>query len=446
MKHIVPILMALLFTTTVKANDGAFYVNGSTLVPVKETEISISKEVLTITIGKDSYATVDVYYEFFNPKAAKTVTMAFEADAPYNTSARFNKNGIHPFIKDFTVTMNSAPLQHENAVIARPYGQNRHEDFTPLNMEEWKGYGDSIVLTDGEIYDFIDEDELLIDDDAIYNEKLDSATHFAYGYFFIAEFKKGLNTVHHTYSYHMSDNIYTEFEVPYWLTPATRWAGGKIGDFTLRIKSESVGTDVCMEDSLFMGKPWKINSYQYFFTKTGYKNIHYMLAALHPEKALEWHAEDFVPDRNIVIYSADFIKQHFSFEHEGKVVVDDTDGNVYIYLGEDDKRYFVETQDYGWVDKSKSHVDTYRAENGQGSIIVKDYKSVNVREEPTTSSSVIYTIKEDIYRDIPAYYDCKGLKKIRDDEGLYEWWFKINVDGKEGYVRSDLVDWHPLFM
>ena len=71
MKKIVLVLLTTLFVTLINANDAVFYMTGATLVPIKETDISISKEILTITVGKDDYATVDVYYEFFNPKKTK---------------------------------------------------------------------------------------------------------------------------------------------------------------------------------------------------------------------------------------------------------------------------------------------------------------------------------------------------------------------------------------
>ena len=90
---------------TASANDGVYFTSGNFLVPTQETDISISKEILTITIGKDNYARVDVYYEFTNSGAPKTVTMAFEADAPYNSGEQLNLNGAHPFIHDFTVNM-----------------------------------------------------------------------------------------------------------------------------------------------------------------------------------------------------------------------------------------------------------------------------------------------------------------------------------------------------
>ena len=66
-----------LFFLPVKANDGVYYTSGNQLVPMQETDVSVRKEVLTITLLDSSVALVDVYYEFFNPNAtSKTVLMA----------------------------------------------------------------------------------------------------------------------------------------------------------------------------------------------------------------------------------------------------------------------------------------------------------------------------------------------------------------------------------
>lgn len=99
-------------------NDGVYFTSGNFLVPVRETDISVAREVLTITIGKDSFARVDVYYELVNNGQPKTVTMAFEAEAPYNTGSALNRNGIHPYINNFTVTMNGNSLTSSNALVA----------------------------------------------------------------------------------------------------------------------------------------------------------------------------------------------------------------------------------------------------------------------------------------------------------------------------------------
>ena len=39
---------------TASANDGVYFTSGNFLVPTQETDISVSKEILTITIGKDN--------------------------------------------------------------------------------------------------------------------------------------------------------------------------------------------------------------------------------------------------------------------------------------------------------------------------------------------------------------------------------------------------------
>ena len=85
MKHFnLPVLLTLLSMNSLFANDGVYFTSGNFLQPIKETNISVAKEILTISIDKDSFATVDVYYEFMNNGKAKNITMAFEATAPYN--------------------------------------------------------------------------------------------------------------------------------------------------------------------------------------------------------------------------------------------------------------------------------------------------------------------------------------------------------------------------
>ena len=65
-KWLLVVAVALLLTLMARANDGVFYVNGNHLVPVQETDIALSKEVLTISLCDDGYATVDVQYVLVN--------------------------------------------------------------------------------------------------------------------------------------------------------------------------------------------------------------------------------------------------------------------------------------------------------------------------------------------------------------------------------------------
>ena len=431
MKKIVPVLLSLLFAITAKANDASFYMRGNTLVPIKETDISVAKEILTITVGKDQYAKVDVYYEFFNPGKAKTITMAFEAEPPAFLGQLQNRDGIHPYIKDFTVTMNDVALECENAIIEKKYGAQK--DFKPLDLDEL--VGNEII-----------EDEPFCDANEFYNKKEDRWIRFSYGYFFTAEFKKGLNTVHHTYSYHMNDNIFADYVIDYWLTPATRWAGGKIGDFTLRLKSEQYGEEICIVDSLFMGEPWKVPFDQYFVEHSNpYANDvveHFMLARLEPDRVLEWHTTDFVPDRDLQIFPSGYIKQSFRYATEGTVVVDDKTGDACVYVAENETRYLVEAQDYGWMDKSASHIERRRAVNGEGCITSISDEPVYVRLSPSLTADVVQVIG--VAEDIPDSYECLGYSRVRDGEwGLFRGWFRANVEGIIGYVNEGDVMWEP---
>ena len=55
-------IICLLSFSPARANDGVYYMNGNQIVPLTETDITIAKEILTISIGDDGYARVDVQY------------------------------------------------------------------------------------------------------------------------------------------------------------------------------------------------------------------------------------------------------------------------------------------------------------------------------------------------------------------------------------------------
>lgn len=207
-------VLCLLCGVQAYANDGIFFTNGNQLVPLTETDISVKKEVLTITLCEKEYAHVDVYYEFYNPNSiSKTIKMGFEADPSYNDDWEFHKDGVHPNIKNFTVEFNNVKLPYKNAVSLSD------KPFAPLNPNEWKlddDGGQSLL-------------PINVNDDAVAGDS------FAYVYYFDATFKPGINRVHHTYTYKMSIAVGTEFEIPYKLSPAARWANHQIDDFTLYI-------------------------------------------------------------------------------------------------------------------------------------------------------------------------------------------------------------------
>ena len=294
MKRLLRILFLALLSQEAWSNDGVFYVNGNHLVPIQETDIALTKEVLTISLCDDSYATVDVQYQLTNHGQEKVVTMGFEAEAPYNDDVAFCRQGIHPYINDFTVEMNGECLTYMNAVVKSEYGQPC--DFVPLDLKRWKSFGE-VKMKDG---DDLPHNALLYDAD------IDSLIGFSYAYYFVAHFQPGLNTVHHTYRYQMSYGVGRTFEVPYWLTPAMRWANRQIDDFTLRIKATNTAKHFFVEDSIFAqsaftvtdgtGKVKKTKLYENLYTEVALRN-----------GTIEWHANAFCPKGNMTIQSAEHL-------------------------------------------------------------------------------------------------------------------------------------------
>lgn len=423
---------ALLLTPTVSANDGVYFTSGSFLVPVKETDISAKKEILTITICKDGYANVDVDYTFYNNSSEKkNVTMAFEAHPPYCSETLLNKNGIHPFISQFTVEMNGALLQHRNALVALKFvGESTWEsDHKPLDMTQWKGVGEA-------------PDSIVPFENAIYNEALDSVISYAYAYYFNATFRPGENKVHHTYRYRMGYAIDSKFLVPYWLTPVTRWANGQVDDFTMRIKTDGKIEEILLADSIFKGSEFK-NFYPPVY-HIKHWDVSYIFATI-SEHPLEWHSANFSPKADMEITSGDYPDSYEMrrWSTEGKVVID-KNGKPSRYLADTDDGYFVSVQDYGVVPREGARVVEYSAEKGQGIVYLNaETKAANVRLSPTKKSKVLCVIKDE-EGELPETYPCLGLVTEQLPDGDYKQWFKIKVGKRVGYVSRDLMVWDSI--
>ena len=113
------------------------------------------------------------------------------------------------------------------------------------------------------------------------------------------------------------------------------------------------------------------------------------------------------------------------------VVVDDQGDIVGEYLFTDGDRFIIRVQDYAEVPLAGHRKVTFSAENGQG-VIYTLRSRVNVRELPTTQSAVV-AIMPTPGDGLPAEtFPCLG----KSDE-----WYKIRINGKEGYVCGDLVEW-----
>lgn len=147
---------------------------------------------------------VTVYYEFFNPKEDKKITVGFEAFSPEGDVDGAPKNGHHPYMRDFNVELNNSVLKYNVAYVSdslyNKKGKIKSLDLTKFNGNKSGNYVD-----------------------------------FFYVYHFEANFKKGLNIIKHTYKYDLSGSIDYNYEFEYVLTAANRWANKQIDDFTLII-------------------------------------------------------------------------------------------------------------------------------------------------------------------------------------------------------------------
>lgn len=191
-----------------KANDGGFYIDGNQLIPMVETNISVKKEILSISrsIKNSNRAEIIVYYEFFNPGQEKSMTVGFEAASPEGDAELQPDNGKHPYLHDFTVEMNSQFLPYNVAIV---------EDSLYYKNGVFK------TLTKKEINASIDD--------------CGECASFRYVYHFDAVFKKGLNIIKHTYSCDFSTFVGSNYEFGYILSAAMRWGNHQIDDFTLNI-------------------------------------------------------------------------------------------------------------------------------------------------------------------------------------------------------------------
>lgn len=241
MKKLFFAIAALLCGLSVWANDGVYYVSGNHLVPLMETDISVRKEVLTISLMDNGYARVDVYYEFWNPSPKeRRLLMGFEANAPYNHDWTFYPDGVHPFINDFLVEMNGKRLGYKNAACVAGKGKLDKIDVS----KTYEVFENNLIYEKGKNPEQGGDIEQGID--------------VAYVYYFDAYFTPGLNKVHHTYTYKMSVVVGQTFVLDYKLSPAARWANHQIDDFTLVLRVDSTAKHFTMPSGIFPNAKFQV--------------------------------------------------------------------------------------------------------------------------------------------------------------------------------------------
>jgi len=186
------------------ANDGAFYASGNQLIPIRETTISIQKEILRIVkVGDELDVTVD--YTFFNPGQAKSILVGFEAASPSGDVDGTPKNGKHPYMNGFSAELNGIPLRFKTAIV-RDTSDYLNDEVHSISIDQAMG-----------------------------NDFNVNAPDFYYVYYFNASFKKGVNRLIHHYRFQLSSSVMEHYSFQYILTAANRWANNGIDDFTLEL-------------------------------------------------------------------------------------------------------------------------------------------------------------------------------------------------------------------
>lgn len=115
-----------------------------------------------------------------------------------------------------------------------------------------------------------------------------------------------------------------------------------------------------------------------------------------------------------------------------KMVVDSNNHIIGRWVSTNPQTFTVLVQDDFEVPKEGNRVVMFRAEKGHGILFRNPIRTgkINVRNTPSTSGTIVTQIPED--EGIPTTYKCLG--KEAD-------WYKVNVNGKVGYVRDDMMEW-----
>ncbi|MEM8527531.1 MAG: YARHG domain-containing protein [Bacteroidota bacterium] len=270
------------YSLIAKANDGAYFASGNHLIPVRESQVSITKEVLKIERMENGYLLVHVNYIFYNPKEEKKILVGFEAPSPSGDVDGTPLNGKHPYISDFEVIMNGETLSF-NCAIVRTEGYYTDKKINAISEQEAVG----------------------ADFDRNYPD-------FFYVYHFNARFKHGINTVNHVYQFQLSSSTESLFSFEYILTAANRWANQQIDDFTL-ILDLGEFEDYSVERTFFTdSENWR-GAAKFLEGKKRFYSEEEMtpLRIITSDAPVIYQQKNFKPDGELLIYKSAYSWEKF---------------------------------------------------------------------------------------------------------------------------------------
>ena len=239
-----------------RANDGAYYIGGSTIYPMKEGKIGMNKEVLSFkVVNEQCYVTV--HFEFFNPEAvSRKMLVGFQAPQAYGD---VDEEEIkYPQIFDFKVSQDNTLL---------PY-QLKTADCEDCPLKEEQTISS------------------------------DQAGSDIFVYLFEIDFKPGTTVIDHSYRFKASTSVMTDQFYNYILKTGSKWAGQTIKDLTVNI---DLGNDTYFYVSDIFGKgaAWsvqgigKITSGVYNNYETDCRMVRILSGSL------QIHCSDWNPQQNL---------------------------------------------------------------------------------------------------------------------------------------------------
>lgn len=268
------------------ANDGAYKGSGNHIVPIFESTISIQKEILTIKRINKDFISVNVYYEFFNPKEPKKIKVGFEAMGPSGDVNGRPVNGEHPYMSNFTVSIN-----------------NKHVDFETIATDQ------KIDLEKGLPQKWVETTE---------EHEMDfQSGEIDYVYLFEANFGKGLNVIQHSYMYELSSSVDQFYSFDYVLSAAKRWAGGTIKDFTLIIDMGEFQEYDIRKTFFTNSNEWKMIGQGNFSDSKSMYDDFPLLHTVIRTGTLVYEKENFIPSSELYISS----KSIYAFDQSKNKII-----------------------------------------------------------------------------------------------------------------------------
>jgi len=186
----------ILIATVSFSNDWEFSSRGENIVPIETSQVSIKKEEIRMKVVNDGM-NVKVKFIFNSPVSEEKIIGFITPEGGFDNDENYQWDGEMHF-KNFTTVVNGKTVKSNVEKMKDFYKKNllSKEEMKKYNVEKYKD---------------------------------------SYIYYFKANFKKGDNTVEHSYNYSGSYGVgYIDFQ--YVWTTISKWKNKKVDDFELTIE------------------------------------------------------------------------------------------------------------------------------------------------------------------------------------------------------------------